>query len=97
MSHLQRYKTELQVTRNIVVDLQTKLSQYFNDMGKPDPRDIERFVENLHMVAKHISALEAFIQELETKTGTIMELVTILCLNPLPFFTLIQVLAADYE
>lgn len=76
MSHLQRYKTELQVTRNIVVDLQTKLSQYFNDMGKPDPRDIERFVENLHMVAKHISALEAFIQELETKTGTIMELLS---------------------
>ena len=79
MSHLQRYKTELQRTEDIVRDLQTMFRRLYRteksamlgeEMGTETTVD-----ENLIAITNQFSALRTFLSELETKTGNIMELV----------------------
>lgn len=81
ISHLQRYKTELQITEEIAADLQIVFRQLhcIKKARSPgeDKTNSEVLVdENIVTIAKHISALRAFLLELETKAETTMELVS---------------------
>ncbi|KAF4446876.1 hypothetical protein F53441_9507 [Fusarium austroafricanum] len=80
MSHLQRYKIELERTEEIAADLQIvfrKLHQIKKTTPSGEEANSEMLIdENILTIAKHISALRAFLLELETKTTTIMELLS---------------------
>lgn len=79
MSHLQRYKAELQRTEDIVYDLQAMFRRLYRNeklalLG--EETSTGTMVDaNLTAVTSQFSALRSFLLELETKTGTIIELV----------------------
>ncbi|KAM5523793.1 hypothetical protein FOXYSP1_14136 [Fusarium oxysporum f. sp. phaseoli] len=81
ISHVQRYKTELQITAEIAADLQIVFQKLHCIKKAASPgeekKNSEMLVdENIVTIAKHISALRAFLLELENKTETTMELLS---------------------
>ncbi|KAF5566750.1 hypothetical protein FPHYL_3692 [Fusarium phyllophilum] len=79
MSHLQRYKTELGATEEIVADLQV-VSKKLYSITKPalssEETDSEVVDENIVTIRKHISGARAVLLELEIKTEAIVELLS---------------------